>query len=99
MCSEVFDPAPIACATDEAESRFGWNTSNSFNVGSYDDVDNQLTRNYEGIRKANVFLSKKDIIPFPSQEMRERIIRRNSFSACFLLPRNHQTIWRHAHSK
>ena len=78
-----FDPAPIACATDEAESRFGWNTSNSFNVGSYDDVDNQLTRNYEGIRKANVFLSKKDIIPFPSQEMRERLLGETLFLRAF----------------
>lgn len=68
-----FDPAPIACATDEAESRFGWNTSNSFNVGSYDDVDNVIATNYEGIRKANFFLSKKDVIPFPDEDTRNSL--------------------------
>lgn len=78
-----FDPAPIACAADEAESRFGWNTSNSFNIGSYDDVDNRISRNYEGIRKANIFLSKKEIIPFPNQEMKDRLIGETFFLRAF----------------
>lgn len=42
-----------------------------------------MTRNYEGIRKANVFLSKKDIIPFPSQEMRERLLGETLFLRAF----------------
>lgn len=78
-----FDPAPLACATDEAESRFGWNTSNSFNMGAYDDIDNQLSRNYEGIRKANVFLSKKDIIPFPDEDTRKQMIGEALFLRAF----------------
>lgn len=78
-----FDPAPIACATDEAESRFGWNTSNSFNVGAYDNVDNQIARNYDGIRKANIFLSKKDVIPFPTQEIKNHLIGETLFLRAF----------------
>jgi len=78
-----FEPAPIACATDEADSRMGWHTSNSFNMGMYDGVDNQIARNYEGIRKANVFLSKVDIIPFPSPGVKNRMIGEVYFLRAF----------------
>ena len=60
-----FQPAPLACATDEAEASSGWHTTNNLNIGAYDDVDNVLERNYTGIRKSNMFLSRKDVIPFP----------------------------------
>ncbi len=78
-----YDPAPLACATDEADSRFGWNTSNSFNMGAYDDVDNYMARYYEGIRKANVFLSKKDVIPFPDETARRQLIGEALFLRAF----------------
>ncbi len=78
-----FDPAPIACATDEADSRMGWHTSNSFNVGMYDGVDNQILRNYEGIRKANVFLSKVEEIPFPTQAIKDRMVGEAYFLRAF----------------
>lgn len=78
-----FEPAPIACATDEADSRFGWHTSNSFNMGAYDGIDDQIAHNYEGIRKANVFLSKKDIIPFPGEDVKKRMIGEAYFLRAF----------------
>lgn len=63
-----FQPVPLACASDEAEASSGWHTSNDLNMGSYDGVDNVLDNNYTGIRKANIFLSKVPVIPFPDIE-------------------------------
>lgn len=76
-------PAPIACATDEAEASAGWHTSNEMNVGSYDGVDNVTDNDYTGIRKANLFLSKKDIIPFPDQETKNRLVGEVHFLRAF----------------
>lgn len=87
-----FNPAPLACATDEADSRYGWHTSNAFNVGQYDGIDNQIGRNYEGIRKTNVFLSKKDIIPFPNNDVKNRMIGETYFLRAFFF---HQVVKRY----
>ncbi|WP_455584050.1 RagB/SusD family nutrient uptake outer membrane protein [Bacteroides sp.] len=76
-------PAPIACATDEAEASAGWHTSNEMNVGSYDGVDNVTDNDYTGIRKANLFLSKKDIIPFPDQGTKNRLVGEVHFLRAF----------------
>ncbi len=68
-----FQPAPIACATDEAEASSGWHTSNNLNVGAYDGVDNVLSQDYAGIRKCNVFLTKVNIIPFPDTDTKNHM--------------------------
>ncbi len=78
-----FQPAPIACASDEAEASSGYHTSNDLNIGSYEGIDNVLDRNYAGIRKANVFLSKKDIIPFPDSDTKNRMIGEVYFLRAF----------------
>ena len=79
----TFQPAPIACATDEAEAASGWHTSNNMNIGSYNDIDNVLERNYTGIRKANTFISKQDIIPFPNDETKKTLLGEVYFLRAF----------------
>ena len=78
-----FQAVPIACAADEAEASDGWHSSNEMNIGSYDGIDNVLDNNYRGIRKANLFLSKKDIIPFPDQESKNNLIGEVYFLRAF----------------
>lgn len=78
-----YQPAPIACATDEAEASSGWHTTNNMNVGSYDGVDNVIDKNYTGIRKANVFLSKINVIPFPDDETKDRMVGEAYFLRAF----------------
>ena len=68
-----FQGAPIACATDEAEGSAGWHTSNNLNVGAYDGIDNVISNDYAGIRKANLFISKINTIPFPSVEVKNQM--------------------------
>lgn len=84
--------APLACATDEADSRYGWHTSNSFNDGAYENVDNVMANCYAGIRKANLFLSKKDIIPFPDKVTKERMMGEAFFLRAFFF---HEVIKRY----
>ncbi len=78
-----FQPVPLACASDEAEASDGWHSSNELNIGSYDGVDNVLDNNYIGIRKANTFLSKADMIPFPVEETRTRMLGEVYFLRAF----------------
>jgi len=78
-----FQPAPLACATDEAEASSGWHTSNTLNVGSYDGIDDVIGNDYTGIRKANVFLSKINIIPFPSNEVKDQLMGEVYFLRAF----------------
>ncbi len=68
-----FQPAPLACASDEAEASSGWHTSNNLNIGSYNDIDNVLGRDYDGIRKANTFLLYLDMIPFPNNDTKQQL--------------------------
>lgn len=78
-----FQAVPIACASDEAEASSGWHSSNELNLGSYDGVDNVTDNNYIGIRKANLFLSKKEIIPFPDQETKNKQVGEVYFLRAF----------------
>ena len=72
-------PPPMACASDEATGGNAY----SIYTGAYDGVDNVLERNYAGIRKANKFLSKTDIIPFPDEITRDRLIGEVYFLRAF----------------
>ena len=78
-----FQGAPIACATDEAEGSSGWHTSNNLNVGAYDGIDNVISNDYTGIRKANLFLSKANIIPFPTSEVKNQMLGEVYFLRAF----------------
>jgi hypothetical protein len=77
-----YQPVPLASASDEADSPLGSHGTQNLNNGSYDDVDANLTY-YEGIRKANTFLSKKDIIPFPSGEKKNQMLGEAYFLRAF----------------
>lgn len=78
-----YNPAPLSSASDESDSQMGYQATTKFNVGDYDGEDNNIALNYEGIRKANLFLSKKDIIPFPNDEKRNKLLGETYFLRAF----------------
>jgi starch-binding outer membrane protein, SusD/RagB family len=78
-----FQPVPLSSASDESESNQGYHGTKSFNMGSYDGVDAWIFHYYSAIRKANLFLSKKDIIPFPDQKTREKMLGEVYFLRAF----------------
>ena len=69
-----FQPVPMASASDESDSYAGYHGSNPFNFGSYDGQDDQIYNYYSGIRKANIFLSKLEVIPFPDRKTRDAMV-------------------------
>ncbi|GHV09879.1 carbohydrate-binding protein [Bacteroidia bacterium] len=78
-----FQPVPLACASDEAEGSSGWHSSNNLNTGAYDGIDDVLFNDYEGIRKANLFLSKTSVIPFPDEETKKHLLGEVYFLRAF----------------
>ena len=68
-----YQPVPMSSASDESDSYMGWHGTQTLNFGSYDDVDNQIFNYYSGIRKANIFLSKLDVIPFPNESSKNHL--------------------------
>jgi hypothetical protein len=77
-----YQPVPLATASDEADAPLGSHGTQAFYVGNYDDLDANLGY-YESIRKANIFLSKKDIIPFPSEEKKNQMLGEVYFLRAF----------------
>jgi hypothetical protein len=65
-----FQPVPMSSAADESDSYMGYHGTQALNNGSYEGIDVQIFNNYSGIRKANIFLSKLDIIPFPNETIK-----------------------------
>lgn len=78
-----FQPVPMSSASDESDSYMGWHGTQTFNFGSYDGQDDQLGNYYSGIRKANFFLSKIDIIPFPDQKTKDDMVGEVYFLRAF----------------
>ncbi|HNW54328.1 MAG TPA: RagB/SusD family nutrient uptake outer membrane protein, partial [Bacteroidales bacterium] len=78
-----FQPVPMASASDESDSYAGYHGSNPFNFGSYDGQDDQIYNYYSGIRKANIFLSKLDVIPFPDQKTKDALVGEVYFLRAF----------------
>ncbi len=78
-----FQPVPMSSASDESDSYMGYHGTQTLNFGSYDGVDNQIYNYYSGIRKANIFLSKTSIIPFPDQAMRNSMLGEAHFLRAF----------------
>lgn len=75
---------PLACVSDEGDSFQGYNTGvNSFNTGGYNNQDNKLDNSYQGIRKANKFLSKVDLIPFPDEATKNGMMGEAYFLRAF----------------
>ena len=78
-----FQPVPLASASDESESNAGYHGTRSFNMGAYDGVDALIFHYYSAIRKANLFLKNKDLIPFPDQQIREKMLGEVYFLRAF----------------
>lgn len=78
-----FQPVPMSSASDESDSYMGYHGTQTLNFGSYDGVDNQIFNCYAGIRKANIFLSKLEEIPFPDQEIRDHMVGEAYFLRAF----------------
>jgi hypothetical protein len=78
-----YQPVPMSSASDESDSYMGYHGTQTLNFGSYDGVDNQIFNCYSGIRKANIFLSKLDVIPFPDQEVRDHMVGEVYFLRAF----------------
>ena len=68
-----FQPVPMSSASDESDSYMGYHGTQTLNFGSYDGVDNHIFNYYSGIRKANIFLSKLDVIPFPDESSKNKL--------------------------
>ena len=78
-----YQPVPMASASDESDSPMGYHGTQNFNVGNYDGSDANLGGFYTGIRKANTFLSKKDIIPFPNEATKSQMLGEVYFLRAF----------------
>ena len=78
-----YQPAPLSSASDESDSQYGYQYTTRLNVGNYDGIDANIGLNYEGIRKANLFLSKKEIIPFPSETKKNQMLGEVYFLRAF----------------
>jgi hypothetical protein len=78
-----YQPVPMSSASDESDSYMGWHGTQTLNFGSYDEVDNQLSNYYAGIRKANIFISKLEVIPFPDQKTRDAMVGEVYFLRAF----------------
>jgi len=78
-----FQPVPMSSAADESDSYMGYHGTQTLNFGSYDGVDNQLFNYYSGIRKANIFMSKLEVIPFPDEKTKEGMVGEAHFLRAF----------------
>jgi hypothetical protein len=78
-----YQPVPLASASDEAESHEGYHGSRPFNMGIYDGTDANISHYYTAIRKANLFLKNKDLIPFPSDEIKDQMLGEVYFLRAF----------------
>lgn len=78
-----YQPVPLSSASDESDSPMGYHGTQNFNMGIYDGVDANLSNYYSGIRKANTFLSKIDVIPFPSENKKKQMLGEIYFLRAF----------------
>lgn len=78
-----YQASPLSSAADESDSQYGYQFTTRFNVGNYDGLDANISLNYNGIRKANLFLTKKEIIPFPSETKKNQMLGEVYFLRAF----------------
>ncbi|MDD3078804.1 MAG: RagB/SusD family nutrient uptake outer membrane protein [Paludibacter sp.] len=78
-----YQPVPLSSASDESDSQQGYHGTTKFNIGNYDGLDDNLSNSYAGIRKANLFLSKKDVIPFPTEKKKNQMLGEVYFLRAF----------------
>jgi len=78
-----YQPVPLASASDESESNAGYHGTKVFNMGNYDGADANISHYYTAIRKANLFLKNIDLIPFPDNETKEKMLGEVYFLRAF----------------
>ncbi|MDR1632526.1 MAG: RagB/SusD family nutrient uptake outer membrane protein [Dysgonamonadaceae bacterium] len=78
-----YQPVPMSSASDESDSPAGYHGTQNFNMGIYDGIDADLGNYYGGIRKANIFLSNREIIPFPSETKKNQMLGETYFLRAF----------------
>lgn len=79
----TYMPAPLASASDESDSQYGYQATVRINVGVYDGEDPSIGNSYNGIRKANLFISKIGVIPFPSAVKKDQMVGEVYFLRAF----------------
>ncbi len=79
----TYQPSPLSSASDESDSQYGYQATNRINVGVYDGEDPSIGNNYEGIRKVNTFLSKADVVPFPTDAVKNKMLGEAYFLRAF----------------
>ncbi|MFV0467364.1 MAG: RagB/SusD family nutrient uptake outer membrane protein [Dysgonomonas sp.] len=78
-----YQPVPLSSASDESDSPRGYHGTIYFNTGAYDGIDANIYNYYEGIRRANMFLSKESVIPFPSEAKKKQLLGETYFLRAF----------------
>ncbi|MDR2086535.1 MAG: RagB/SusD family nutrient uptake outer membrane protein [Dysgonamonadaceae bacterium] len=78
-----YQPVPMSSASDESDSPLGSHGTQNFNMGNYNGNDADLGNYYGGIRKVNIFLSKTEIIPFPSETKKKQMLGEAYFLRAF----------------
>lgn len=78
-----YQAAPMASASDESDSQLGYQATNQLYNGNYDGVDAPISDCYDGIRKANLFITKENIIPFPTEARKSQMMGEVYFLRAF----------------
>ena len=68
-----YQPVPLSSASDESESNAGYHGTKGFNMGNYDGLDANIDHYYTGIRKANLFIKNKDLVPYPDDDTKNQM--------------------------
>lgn len=78
-----YQAAPMASASDESDSQLGFQATNQMYTGNYNGIDAPITDCYEGIRKANLFIFKENVIPFPNDTKKKQMMGEAYFLRAF----------------
>lgn len=78
-----YQPVPLSSASDESESNEGYHGTKGFNMGTYDGLDANISHYYTAIRKANLFLKNSDLIPFPDNGTKDKMLGEVYFLRAF----------------
>jgi starch-binding outer membrane protein, SusD/RagB family len=78
-----FQPVPLSSAADESESPAGYHGTKGFNMGNYNGLDANISFYYTAIRKANLFLSNVEVVPFPDEQTKNQMLGEVYFLRAF----------------
>jgi starch-binding outer membrane protein, SusD/RagB family len=78
-----FQPVPLSSAADESESPAGYHGTKGFNMGNYNGLDANISFYYTAIRKANLFLSNLEVVPFPDDQTKNQMLGEVYFLRAF----------------